>query len=854
MSSRHSAFGLHEAPPKEPTTKPRGLRETPHGSTRRAHVSSASWDRSHHGKLRTTPTSPPRGASPDAHACIGSESSRFLSSSRWRARAALTTGPHRPKFPPAPDASADALPEPPRPDASDGGSKDANDSSDSGDGGAIGVTLGEATVGPQGGDVQLGDVTLTIPPGALAQGVTLRAIRIDATPPTGTAPPHYVFEPSGLHFDAPITVRLPLNRTGPRSVRALVERGEQQSRAARHRASRARARSWRRRTSQRASVIEAAAAERRLVRERDDQSVRDRALLRSLLLGQRLSSGRAGSASTGSDPDLYELCDDGNTITESCAYGQASCVVCRSDCTRGYGAPGGRCGDGLVNGPEACDDGNTVTEPCAYGEASCTVCRADCTFGPGAVVGQCGDGTVNGPEACDDGNTVTETCAYGEASCTVCRADCTLGPGTIGERCGDGTVNGPEACDDGNTVTEPCAYGEASCTVCRADCTLGPGVVVGQCGDGTVNGPEACDDGNTVTETCNYGLVTCTVCHAELHARPRRRAALRRRHRQRVGAVRRRQHRHRELPTRHVVHGVPCELHPRPRLGRVLRERRHRGRRAVRHVSGRRLLELWLLARGRHVLGDLPQRYEPVRPVLADRARTERDSAARVLRRLVLQRPRGGVVRQRPGLGQHHRRSARNPVRTSTTTSAASARMFGVANYLEPGDPERRRGLVLARRPRVNRGVRDDGNQPRQTRRERDGFGLPALGRGHAPLRAGGFEDRRSAERRLQGAHALAQRPLPRPRRQRERLRRAERRAVLPPQSNTRNVRGARRGHRRLAPNDVVSGTGKVLISADARYAVFVSAASNLVPDDTNGKPDVFLPGPDARHDDASLG
>ena len=35
------------------------------------------------------------------------------------------------------------------------------------------------------------------------------------------------------------------------------------------------------------------------------------------------------------------------------------------------------CGDGIVNGDEGCDDGNTDTEVCAYGDVECTVCAAD---------------------------------------------------------------------------------------------------------------------------------------------------------------------------------------------------------------------------------------------------------------------------------------------------------------------------------------------------------------------------------------------------------------------------------------------------------------------------------------------
>lgn len=63
------------------------------------------------------------------------------------------------------------------------------------------------------------------------------------------------------------------------------------------------------------------------------------------------------------------------------------------------------CGDGRKVGTEACDDGNTTTEACAYGQASCTVCNASCQNQAGAV-SRCGDGIVqaaNGEE-CDAAN------------------------------------------------------------------------------------------------------------------------------------------------------------------------------------------------------------------------------------------------------------------------------------------------------------------------------------------------------------------------------------------------------------------------------------------------------------------
>ena len=43
-------------------------------------------------------------------------------------------------------------------------------------------------------------------------------------------------------------------------------------------------------------------------------------------------------------------------------------------------------GDNVRDAEEACDDGNTVTEGCAYGEEACTVCAADCTEQAGDVL------------------------------------------------------------------------------------------------------------------------------------------------------------------------------------------------------------------------------------------------------------------------------------------------------------------------------------------------------------------------------------------------------------------------------------------------------------------------------------
>ena len=141
-----------------------------------------------------------------------------------------------------------------------------------------------------------------------------------------------------------------------------------------------------------------------------------------------------------------ENCDDGNT--ENGDY-------CSSDCktVTGY------CGDGKKQNNEACDDGTGNGETnCAYGETSCELCTTECTKISGAT-SYCGDGTVDAAnnEACDDAfNNGRTDCAYGEYSCFVCTTECLQEPGAV-SYCGDGHVdtgNG-EICDDGGENGTP---------------------------------------------------------------------------------------------------------------------------------------------------------------------------------------------------------------------------------------------------------------------------------------------------------------------------------------------------------------------------------------------------------------
>lgn len=69
------------------------------------------------------------------------------------------------------------------------------------------------------------------------------------------------------------------------------------------------------------------------------------------------------------------------------------------------------CGDGDKAPTEQCDDGNTVTEACTYGQQSCMVCNNQCQQVSGAT-SYCGDGqvdSINGEE-CDGSSGCTSIC------------------------------------------------------------------------------------------------------------------------------------------------------------------------------------------------------------------------------------------------------------------------------------------------------------------------------------------------------------------------------------------------------------------------------------------------------------
>jgi cysteine-rich repeat protein len=113
------------------------------------------------------------------------------------------------------------------------------------------------------------------------------------------------------------------------------------------------------------------------------------------------------------------------------------------------------CGDSIIQGGEECDDGNTVTENCTYGQTTCDVCASDCKNREGNTF-YCSDSVVSDQEICDDGNNINETaCDYGTANCIFCKSDCSANLTLTGQYCGDNILNltNNEECDDGNNIT-----------------------------------------------------------------------------------------------------------------------------------------------------------------------------------------------------------------------------------------------------------------------------------------------------------------------------------------------------------------------------------------------------------------
>ncbi|MGE0793025.1 MAG: hypothetical protein AB7V77_02475, partial [Candidatus Woesearchaeota archaeon] len=146
--------------------------------------------------------------------------------------------------------------------------------------------------------------------------------------------------------------------------------------------------------------------------------------------------------------NYVEQCDDGNTITEKCAYGLTSCEVCNSGCTKIAGETS-YCGDGKIDSTyEQCDDSNKNS-----GDGCSATCKFECT----ATI-------PDGAMMCENDNiSLTSSLAWNNAgtsstSCTLRKCEYYYNP-----TCGNGIKDEGEECDDGdldntNRCTTECKF------------------------------------------------------------------------------------------------------------------------------------------------------------------------------------------------------------------------------------------------------------------------------------------------------------------------------------------------------------------------------------------------------------
>ncbi len=130
-------------------------------------------------------------------------------------------------------------------------------------------------------------------------------------------------------------------------------------------------------------------------------------------------------------------------------------------------APGGSCGNGVIDVGEECD-GDMCCDPW-----TCTQ-MLGCAWHDGPTIHLCGNGKVEAHEQCDEGKN------NGMPS-NPCKADCTLDPNNP---CGNGKLDVPEECDLGSGNS--CAEGTVSPCTCTCKNK--------KCGDGVVQADECCDD------------------------------------------------------------------------------------------------------------------------------------------------------------------------------------------------------------------------------------------------------------------------------------------------------------------------------------------------------------------------
>jgi hypothetical protein len=150
---------------------------------------------------------------------------------------------------------------------------------------------------------------------------------------------------------------------------------------------------------------------------------------------------------------------------------------------------------------ESCDDGNRVTEACAYAELSCTVCNASCQSVAGET-SYCGDGILDASEVCDEG------ASNGAGSCSVACV-CASGYHLEGGVC----TSDERACSvpngTGSQTWSGSAYSTCTATSCDSGYSMVDGVCLGSLGTVCLSDAECAagfclvmSDANICTQPC----------------------------------------------------------------------------------------------------------------------------------------------------------------------------------------------------------------------------------------------------------------------------------------------------------------------------------------------------------------
>ena len=192
------------------------------------------------------------------------------------------------------------------------------------------------------------------------------------------------------------------------------------------------------------------------------------------IFGQRFTNCGDGVVDTGEECDdanadntdsclntcVSASCGDGNVQVgvEECDDGanNGQPNYCNDTCS---GMVPATCGNGIIESGETCDDGNTTTETCTYGQTSCTVCNGSCQGAAGAT-SYCGDATTDtvNRETCDDGDDNGEP--------NLCNSGCS---GTTDSVCGNGVEEAGEECDGGDGCSDTCGYENAGSDMAAAN-------------------------------------------------------------------------------------------------------------------------------------------------------------------------------------------------------------------------------------------------------------------------------------------------------------------------------------------------------------------------------------------------